>query len=188
MRRKELNLYSAYRRDLRAQRRKVPVYLPALLILLVGVGVFGVLRMQNKVLEEELGALRRELAQKETQYWQAEKQWLYNEALMERLARMNALEKSWGTYPKVTGSLVEELAAVGGEEIGMDLEGYDSETGTLSFRAKSRQVISIPDYVTALRETGRFELLEYSGYHYEDGMYVLSLYCILKGNGEGGAS
>ena len=188
MRRKELNLYSAYCRDLRAQRRKVPVYLHALLVLLVGVGVFGVLRMQNQVLEEELGALRRELAQEETQYWQAEKQWLYNDALMERLTLMNAMEESRATYPKVTGSLIEELSTVGGEEIGMVLEGYDSETGTLSFRAKSRQVISIPDYVTALRETGRFELLEYSGYHYEDGMYILSLYCILKGNGEGGAS
>ena len=72
MRRKELNLYSAYRRDLRARRRKMPVYLPALLALLLGVGVFGVLRMQNQVLEEELGALRRELAQEETGYWRAE--------------------------------------------------------------------------------------------------------------------
>ena len=188
MRRKELDLYSAYRHGFRARRRKVPVYLPALLALLLGVGVFGVLRMQNQTLEDELNSIRRELAQEETQYWQAEKQWLYNDALMERLEMMNALEKSRATYPKVTGPLVEELAAVGGEEIGMVLEGYDSETGTLSFRAKSRQVISIPDYVSALRETGRFELLEYSGYHYEDGMYILSLRCILKGNGGGGAS
>jgi hypothetical protein len=70
----------------------------------------------------------------------------------------------------------------------MVLEGYDAGTGVLSFRARSRRVISIPDYVSALRATGRFELLEYSGYRCEEDMYVLSLRCILKGNGEGGAS
>ena len=188
MRRKELDLYSAYRRDLRIRRRKLPVYLPALLVLLAGLGMFGLLRVQNQALEEELSALRRELALEETQYWQAEKRWLYNEGLMERLELMNEMEKSRATYPAVTGPLIKELAAVGGEEIGMVLEGYDAGTGVLSFRARSRRVISIPDYVSALRATGRFELLEYSGYRCEEDMYVLSLRCILKGNGEGGAS
>ena len=162
------------------------MYLPAAVVLLAGLAVFGVLRAQNQILEENLGSLRREWTQEEAQYRQARRKWLYNEALLDRIEAMNALKEGRATYPKVTSSLMEEIAALGGEEIEMVLEGYDSAAGTLSFQARSHQVISIPDYVTALRETERFEMLEYSGYRYENEMYTLELRCVLKG--EGGAS
>ena len=188
MRKKELDLYSVYRRGLRARRRKMPIYFPAVLVLLVSLSVFGILRVQNRALEEELESVYWELTQEEVQYQEVKQKWLYNEALMERVEIMSALEESRATYPKVTSALVDQIAAEGGEEISMVLKGYDSLAGTLSFRAESRQVIHIPDYVAALRETGKFEILEYSGYRYENGMYTLALHCVLKGNGEGGAS
>ena len=185
MGRKELDLYAAYRRGLLPQRR-MPLYLPVVLVLLAGLAVVGVLQAQNQILEGNLGSLRRELIQEEAQYRQVRRKWLYNKALLDRMEATNALKEGRATYPKVTSSLMEEIAALGGEEIEMVLEGYDSEAGTLLFQARSHQVISIPDYVTALRETERFEMLEYSGYRYENEMYTLELRCVLKG--EGGAS
>ena len=187
MKKKELDFYAGYRRTLRGGRRSAPVYLPALLVLLVGLCAFGVLEGRNQVLEEELEVLCLEVEQEEAQYQQAQEKWIYNETLMERIGVLEELEKSRATYPKVTSALIEEIDAVGAGRIDMVLEGYDAETGELFFHASSKEVIHIPDYVAALRETGRFRTLEYSGYHDEKGAYTLSLRCVLRGSGEGGS-
>ena len=54
-------------------------------------------------------------------------------------------------------------------------------TGALRFDAQSTSVIDIPGYVLKLQSLGLFRKVDYTGYTYEDGMYVLSLNCILQG-------
>lgn len=61
------------------------------------------------------------------------------------------------------------------------LTGYDADTGALRFDAQSTSVIDIPGYVLKLQSLGLFRKVDYTGYTYEDGMYVLSLNCILQG-------
>ena len=57
----------------------------------------------------------------------------------------------------------------------------DAATGALQFDAQSGSVIDIPSYVLKLQKTGLFRKVDYTGYTYEDGVYVLSLNCILLG-------
>ena len=63
----------------------------------------------------------------------------------------------------------------------MVLTGYDATTGALQFDAQSGSVIDIPSYVLKLQKTGLFRKVDNTGYTYEDGVYVLSLNCILLG-------
>ena len=63
----------------------------------------------------------------------------------------------------------------------MALTGYDADTGALRFDAQSTSVIDIPGYVLKLQSLGLFQKVDYTGYTYEDGVYVLSLNCILLG-------
>lgn len=186
MRRKELDLYRSCRRASRAPGRYEWLwYLPVVLVLAASLCAYGHLKAQNRVLEDRISQLREQIAQQEAEYRTAERKWAYNELLMRYTEDLEALSKSRDTYPEVTSALLERIAAVGGDHVTMALGGYDSSTGELSFLAKSAQVIDIPDYVSALRATGLFSAVEYSGYQYEAGVYTLDIRCVLH---MGGAS
>ena len=94
---------------------------------------------------------------------------------------VQALTDALATYPQVDSELISRIGAAGGAEVSMSLTGYDAVTGALRFVAKSSSVIDIPGYVLKLQSLGLFRKVDYTGYTYEDGMYVLSLNCILQG-------
>lgn len=185
--RKELDLYRSYRRRSRGETEGVwlrTFYLPAVAILLAGLCVCGVFKIQSHALQEKIAAQEQWMAEQEDRYPEAERKWADNEALMDRIAAAEDLTAALSTYPKITTELIAAIDAVGGERVTMTLIGYDS-AGALQFRARSGQVIDIPAYILALRETDLFTAVDYSGYRYEqEGVYVLDLRCTLR---EGGA-
>ena len=95
--------------------------------------------------------------------------------------QVQALTDALATYPQVDSALISRIGAAGGAEVSMSLTGYDADTGALRFDAQSTSVIDIPGYVLKLQSLGLFRKVDYTGYTYEDGMYVLSLNCILQG-------
>ena len=100
---------------------------------------------------------------------------------MQALGQVQALTDALATYPQVDSALISRIGAAGGAEVSMALTGYDADTGALRFDAQSTSVIDIPGYVLKLQSLGLFRRVDYTGYTYEDGMYVLSLNCILQG-------
>lgn len=187
MRKKHLNLYRSHHRFrarpgaggwLRA------FYMPAAALLLAGLCAAGVVRLQNRALARQITALERQMEAEGPRYEEAQAKWAYNEALMARRAAVEALSKTFAAYPAVTGGLVDKIAAVGDGAVTMTLKGWDSERGRLDFRAESPRVMDIPGYVEALRKTGLFAAVDYTGYRYEREVYVLDLACVLRG-GEG---
>ncbi len=180
MRKKELDLYGSYRRRSRRQRR-YSWCLAVLAALAAGLCVFGAVEGQNWALRREIAEVQGWMEATEEERLTAEIQWAYNEALLEREAAMAHLSASRATYPKVGSGLIARIAAVGGERVTMTLEGYDSATGVLRFRAESGKVIDIPGYVLDLRRTGLFERVDYTGYRYGRGVYSLDLSCVLSG-------
>ena len=182
---KELNLLRSHHRSqngkgagwLRA------FYVPAAALLLTGLCLTGIFQAQNRALAGEISAVKVWLAAAEPQFAQAERKWAYNEALMARRQAAEDLTAALATYPGLTSSLIARISAVGGETVTMTLEGWEAESGTLSFRAESSEVIDIPLYVRALRETGLFQHVEYTGYQYRGEGYVLALRCVLEEGG-----
>ena len=94
---------------------------------------------------------------------------------------VQALTDALATSPQVDSALMSKIGAAGGAQVSMVLTGYDAATGALQFDAQSGSVIDIPSYVLKLQKTGLFRKVDYTGYTYEDGVYVLSLNCILLG-------
>lgn len=182
--RKELNLRSCRRarKGTRAGWLRA-FYAPAAVILLVGLCATGVIRIQNHALVQEISAVESWLIETEAQYIQAERKWAYNEALLQRKQSAEDLTASLATYPVITSDLISRIADVGGDQITMTLEGWDAGTGTLSFRAESSEVLEIPAYIQALRETGLFRSVEYTGYQYRQEGYALALRCVLEEGG-----
>ena len=100
---------------------------------------------------------------------------------MQGLQQVRNLTDALATYPQVDSALMSKISAAGGAQVSMVLTGYDAATGALQFDAQSGSVIDIPSYVLKLQKTGLFRKVDYTGYTYEDGVYVLSLNCILLG-------
>ena len=115
------------------------------------------------------------------QYSEAADRQQYNDSLVQALGQVQALTDALATYPQVDSALISRIGAAGGAEVSMSLTGYDADTGALRFDAQSTSVIDIPGYVLKLQSLGLFRKVDYTGYTYEDGMYVLSLNCILQG-------
>ena len=154
---KELDLLRSYRRLMRGEKGRSGLLhhflTPAAACLLVCVLIWGVLLWRNSSLSRRTDDVDDWLLDPAVtqQYSEAANRQQYNDSLVQALGQVQALT------------------------------GYDADTGALRFDAQSTSVIDIPGYVLKLQSLGLFRKVDYTGYTYEDGMYVLSLNCILQG-------
>lgn len=154
---KELDLLRSYRRLMRGEKGCSGLLhhflTPAAACLLVCVLIWGVLLWRNSSLSRRTDDVNDWLLDPAVtqQYSEAANRQQYNDSLVQALGQVQALT------------------------------GYDADTGALRFDAQSTSVIDIPGYVLKLQSLGLFRKVDYTGYTYEDGMYVLSLNCILQG-------
>lgn len=154
---KELDLLRSYRRLMRGEKGRSGLLhhflTPAAACLLVCVLIWGVLLWRNSSLSRRTDDVNDWLLDPAVtqQYSEAANRQQYNDSLVQALGQVQALT------------------------------GYDADTGALRFDAQSSSVIDIPGYVLKLQSLGLFQKVDYTGYTYEDGMYVLSLNCILQG-------
>lgn len=178
---KELDLLRSYRRLMRGEKGRSGLLhhflTPAAGCLLVCVLIWGVLLLMNSSLSSLTDDVNDWLLDPAVtqQYSEAADRQQYNDSLVQ------ALTDALATYPQVDSALISRIGAAGGAEVSMSLTGYDADTGALRFDAQSTSVIDIPGYVLKLQSLGLFRKVDYTGYTYEDGMYVLSLNCILQG-------
>ena len=175
---KELDLLRSYRRLMRGEKGRSGLLhhflTPAAGCLLVCVLIWGVLMMMNSSLSSLTDDVNDWLLDPAVtqQYSEAADRQQYNDSLVQALGQVQALTDALATYPQVDSALISRIGAAGGAEVSMSLTGYD---------AQSTSVIDIPGYVLKLQSLGLFRKVDYTGYTYEDGMYVLSLNCILQG-------
>ena len=152
---KELDLLRSYRRLMRGEKGRSGLLhhflTPAAACLLVCVLIWGVLLWRNSSLSRRTDDVN---------------DWLLDPAVTQQYSEA-------ANRQQYNDSLVQAL--------GQALTGYDPDTGALRFDAQSTSVIDIPGYVLKLQSLGLFRKVDYTGYTYEDGMYVLSLNCILQG-------
>ena len=154
---KERDLLRSYRRLMRGEKGRSGLLhhflTPAAACLLVCVLIWGVLLWRNSSLSRRTDDVNDWLLDPAVtqQYSEAANRQQYNDSLVQALGQVQALT------------------------------GYDADTGALRFDAQSTSVIDIPGYVLKLQSLGLFRKVDYTGYTYEDGMYVLSLNCILQG-------
>ena len=184
---KELDLLRSYRRLMRGEKGRSGLLhhflTPAAGCLLVCVLIWGVLLMMNSSLSSLTDDVNDWLLDPAVtqQYSEAADRQQYNDSLVQALGQVQALTDALATYPQVDSALMSKIGAAGGAQVSMVLTGYDAATGALQFDAQSGSVIDIPSYVLKLQKTGLFRKVAYTGYTYEDGVYVLSLNCILLG-------
>lgn len=136
------------------------------------------------------GMLQRQVASLQDWIWEDGIQQSYQKAkdLEEQLleiqgaiAAAERTEENLSVYPELSSAVLERLEAVGGSQVDLQVSGYDAETGVLTFRAGSPEVIDIPSYIEKLRDTGLFHTVDYTGYSYDNEWYTLSLSCTMEG-------
>lgn len=184
---KELDLLRSYRRLSRDTKEQNDLlhrfYTPILVCLLVCVLVWGVFLRMNISLSHKTDDINDWLNDPTVleQYNEAAEKQQHNDNLVQGLQQVRNLTDALATYPQVDSALMSKIGAAGGAQVSSVLTGYDATTGALQFDAQSSSVIDIPSYVLKLQKTGLFQKVDYTGYTYEDGVYVLSLNCILQG-------
>lgn len=69
------------------------------------------------------------------------------------------------TYPSINTEFFSTMAATAtANGITVGSMSYDNTTGLISYTATTTSVTAIPSYVAALRDTGLFSAVEYTGY------------------------
>lgn len=101
------------------------------------------------------------------------------------IREIEQLQKNLETYPKLNAKTLSVIKRAG-NGIDLKIRGYDADSGVLTFDANSQYVIDIPNYIMDLEETNLFHEVDYTGYTYEDGVYTLSIRCIMDGPQTGG--
>ena len=184
---KELDLLRSYRRLSRDKKGQNDLlhnfYTPIAAVLVLCILVWGVLLRLNMSLSDKTDDINDWLNDPSVieQYNEANEKQQENDRLVQSLQQVQSLTDALATYPTVDSALMAKISAAGGEQVSMVLTGWDATTGALQFDAQSSNVIDIPSYVLALQKTGLFQKVDYTGYAYDDGVYVLSLNCILQG-------
>ena len=171
---KELDLLRSYRRLSRGSKGQTGLlhsfYTPIAVCLVVCAAVWCVFLQMNSSLSHRTDDINNWLNDPTVieQYNEAAEKQQHNDNLVQGLQQVDS-------------ALMSKIGAAGGAQVSMVLTGYDAATGALQFDAQSGSVIDIPSYVLKLQKTGLFRKVDYTGYTYEDGVYVLSLNCILLG-------
>ena len=184
---KELDLLRSYRRLSRDNKGQTDLlhnfYTPIAVCLVVCLLVWGVFLRMDLSLSHKTDEINDWLNDPTVieQYNEAAEKQQHNDNLVQGLQQVNGLTDALATYPQVDSALMSKIGAAGGAQVSSVLTGYDATTGALQFDAQSSSVIDIPSYVLKLQKTGLFQKVDYTGYTYEDGVYVLSLNCILQG-------
>ena len=187
---KELDLLRSYRRLSRDSKGQNDLlhnfYTPIAAVLVLCIVVWGVFLRMNLSLSGKTDDINDWLNDPSVieQYNEANEKQQYNDTLVQGLQQVQNLTDALATYPTVDSALMAKISAAGGEQVSMVLTGYDASTGALQFEAQSSSVIDIPSYVLKLQKTGLFQKVDYTGYAYDEGVYVLSLNCILQSGGE----
>lgn len=137
-----------------------------LVILVVGVGMFSMLTMDTNRVEAQSDVIREYLDSPETNRQLMEAANLESQAqYMSYLAEETVSPiNNVSSYPDMTRANYEALWGYAGANIELGSLRYDRTTGVLSFTATSDYVLSIPTFISQLRNCGIFSDVSYSGY------------------------
>jgi len=137
-----------------------------LLIVVVGVGIFGFIYSLTAQVDAESNEIRAYLNSQDTARKIAEAENLeslaqYMNALAQQVA---APMESIATYPDLTSADYARIIGSAGANIELSTMSFDRTTGVLTFTATSDYVLSIPTFISQLRHSGIFSAVSYSGY------------------------
>ncbi len=189
--RRSMNLAASYMigeskgADTKTGIRK-PVFLAAA-IFVVCAAIFAVVWVRNLSMERKVRETEAWIGKTETsrQYQQAlicERQAIRTRQTVQEIEQ---LQKNLAAYPKFDSQTIPVIEGAG-RGIALKIRKYDAATGALTFDANSQDVIDIPGYIMDLAGTGLFHKVDYTGYTYQDGIYTLSLVCIMDSPRTGG--
>lgn len=104
------------------------------------------------------------------------------EAIEGGMGAVRLSDQNLSGYPGLLSNVHQRIEQAGTGKIHFLLQDYDVNSGILNFDARSREVINIPSYIEKLQqETDLFYRVNYEGYRFDEGWYILSLSCTLKG-------
>lgn len=174
----------------KASGKKTAVWkqiLPVAVILILCLTAFAVVQVRNMIQEHEIRRKDEWIADTLTseQYLQA----LISEREARKIERIileiGQLQENLATYPEFNRDIISEIEKAQ-NGFTLKIRSYDSDSGLLTFDASSREVIDIPEYILKLEGTNLFYQVDYTGYTYQDGVYTLSLLCIMDSSQKGG--
>ena len=185
MKKMDMNLLDGYKRvtkvraNIDATNR---VYISILVGLLLILGAFwGKLLIDNSFIKqdieaieeyvnspqvarqiEEINALQREIEQLET-----------------ILSQVNAANNAFDYMPRYDSSMIYMFMDARPGTVRINSFAFTGDKINLSI--SGTRIYSVSDYVLRLRRLNYFQDIRYSGYSYQDGMYIAEIECIVKG-------
>lgn len=187
--RHDLNLLSTYKKqneEIKTEKGTWRYFLPPVCVLLVCLLIYAVILGRNAILSSKLNLTLDwiEATYVSDEYLDAVELEQKAEQAEEIIVEINNVTERLDTYPELDRAVISQIEGVGGTGMSLKIRGYESTTGELTYDAQSTKVIDIPSYIDELSQTGLFYSVSYTGYAYADGIYTLSLSCILNPGGE----
>jgi len=166
---KEINFLAVLAgRRIRKKLDPRSLIMPLVLLLIVvgGVGLFSYLYFQTAELNDESNSIRAYLNSPETSRQLADAASIESQAqYMTVLAEgIEIPMHNLSTYPDLTSCNYTQILCYAGCNIELSMMSFDRATGVLTFTATSDFVLSIPTFISQLRNSGIFTDVSYSGY------------------------
>lgn len=184
---KQIDLYAAILKT--REKEQVSTHIRKRLAVpgfLLGAGLLAtlVLLIMNWNLERKIQTIQNwtENPKIQSQYEEAQALEARLAAIEGGIAAVTQMEQNLASYPSLSSENLNWIERVGGDGMELQISGYDAQTGILTFRASSREVIDVSAYILKMQQTGIFHTIDYTGYAFENDRYILSLSCTLEGN------
>ena len=169
IRQKEINFLTALSGC--SKRKKInpaSLIMPGVLVLLllIGGGIFALLHINTLQINQESNLVREYINSPDTQRQITQAESISRQAAtMETGANATALPMdNLATYPDLTSGSYAQILNYAGINITLSAMSFNRETGILSFSGTSDYVLSIPTFISQLRNSGLFTDVVYTGY------------------------
>jgi len=161
--------------------------LPVAVIFALCLAVFSVVLVRNLLQEQKIRKKDEWIADTlvSEPYLQALLSEKQAQQIEQTIREIGQLQENLAAYPKFNKKTISRIEKAD-DGFTLKIRSYDSDSGVLTFDAASREVIDIPAYIQKLEGTDLFYQVDYTGYTYQDGVYTLSLLCIMDSPQEGG--
>lgn len=166
------------------------VVFPAVL-LIAGVGSWGFLQWKNTSLEQKKAQYSETLNNlgSDDDYQRALALELQAGILNSNYKTASEMQEAFNSYPEFTKSFFDQLKTAAGNKISLLSYSYTASDGLLQLRGTAEGVSQTAVFVNALRNTGLFSALSYTGYTKEQAgqaggaqpLYAFQIRGILKG-------
>lgn len=184
-----IGFFKQLKQEQKEKRKKKEIFkllLPSLTVIAISLLITAFLG--NKYLSgmQELRKLESDIQESNGAHASYNMSLASTEAMKAKIALVEEIWSRLMSYPVINSYVEQLISSCAGDEVSVELTGFQRDSGVLTLEAQAKDVRNISGFIAKLQEQEIFEAVEYSGFTYVTGADNYNIHvvcCMAEGAG-----